>query len=791
MVYAHTMTQPNFTELLTAEDMESLLQASGCSSELLLPLCGTGCLSERYRTINGECNNRKNPLWGAANTPYTRWLPPEYEDGHTTPRGWDPLHTYNNFTLPPVRSVSQVVLYTHNEDISMDTSLSHLLVEWGQWLDHDLALTPQSPSTTSFNTGADCTHTCSRDTPCFPIQIPVSDPRADTQSCMPFFRSAPSCIVRALPWHHREQLNAITSFVDASMVYGSSASLSFALRNHSSPLGLLAQNLQYSDAGMALMPFSAHLPPHIDPCGPRRGNHSSHPKTPSEQANITFCFQAGDSRANEHLGMIALHTLFLREHNRLAHELHHINPHWGPEALYQEARKILGAMHQVLTWEWYLPRILGETGYFDLFPPYRGYHPEVDPSIANAFSAAAFRFAHVTVQPQVSRLGPGYRPSPQHPTLPLHHSLFASWRVVQEGGIDPVLRGMLFSPAKLQMAGQMMVEELTERLFQAQGGLPLDLGALNLQRGRDHGLPGYSAWRQLCGLSVPVTVADLTSVLGNHALARQLLQLYGTPQNIDLWVGAISEPPLPGGRVGALLGCLIAKQFRALRDGDRFWWEKDGVFSDAQRAQLRKVSLSRIICDNTHITHVPADPFSRTTQAAYMLPCTHPLIPHLNLSAWRERDTDPKCGSVPRLKSGFSLLCGSTLLYSCHHGYHLNGPSSIKCDHISNQWSPAPPSCQDINECANKPSPCPENMECLNTPGSYICTESHRPASGLVGSVVPAAMAAVGGVAMMVLMIICYQRFICKRPKPIIAGCCQRKGQWEGKDHARKEGTTQ
>lgn len=58
------------------------------------------------------------------------------------------------------------------------------------------------------------------------------------------------------------------------------------------------------------------------------------------------------------------------------------------------------------------------------------------------------------------------------------------------GGIDPVLRGLLLSPAKLQTADQMMVEELTERLFQAQGGLPLDLAALNLQRGRDHGLQG-------------------------------------------------------------------------------------------------------------------------------------------------------------------------------------------------------------------------------------------------------------------------------------------------------------
>lgn len=179
---------------------------------------------------------------------------------------------------------------------------------------------------------------------------------------------------------------------------------------------------------------------------------------------------------------------------------------------------------QILTWEHYLPRVLGEEALSRLMPPYKGYDPEVDPSIANVFAAAAFRFAHVTVQPVVARLGPGYMADSQHPPLPLHDSLFASWRVVREGegrgrrcragatarcvtyptcvsplspaaagGIDPVLRGLLLTPAKLQTPGQMMVEELTERLFQAQGGMPLDLAALNLQRGRDHGLPGTTS----------------------------------------------------------------------------------------------------------------------------------------------------------------------------------------------------------------------------------------------------------------------------------------------------------
>ncbi|XP_066559025.1 eosinophil peroxidase [Amia ocellicauda] len=720
MVYTQDSTANSsaLTELLSREDLAVIAVGTGCESELRPLRCDMGCLSERYRTITGECNNRQHPRWGAANTPYRRWLPPQYQDGRSVPRGWDPQHRH---TLPPneclsvslsvsqcvsvllcqVRVVSQSVLHTPNEQISLD-SASQLLVDWGQWLDHDLDLTPQTASSASFLTGEDCAHSCSQSSPCFPIQIPLSDPRSSAgQNCMPFFRSAPSCVTdtgadpepgaTVSPWP-REQLNAITSFLDASQVYGSSAPLAQRLRDPQSLLGLLATHPSLSDRGRALLPplpRAAHTP---DPCGPPPGNRTEREREESD--NTSSCFMAGDSRANEQLGTVALHTLFLREHNRLATELHRINLHWSPNTLYQEARKIVGAIHQVVTWQQYLPVILGNATVRRLLPAYRGYSAAVDPRVANVFATAAFRFAHVTVSPMVLRLGPRYKPSPTLPPLPLHQALFASWRILREGGVSPVLRGLLLAQAKRPVEGQMLVEELTERLFQEQGGAALDLGALNLQRGRDHGLPGYSAWRRLCGLSVPVSEAGLGSVLGSASLAHRLWSLYGSVDSVDVWVGAVSEPPLPGSRVGPLLACLITRQFRDLRDGDRFWWEREGVFSEQQREQLGRASLSRIMCDNTDIASVPPDPFTYTHSPHHMLSCASPQLPHIDLSAWREEDSDARCGPAPRLASGFSLRCGLSVLYECRPGYQLHGPPSVTCDPPSGQWRPDPPTCQ-------------------------------------------------------------------------------------------------
>ncbi|ELK35928.1 PREDICTED: eosinophil peroxidase [Myotis davidii] len=603
----------NVTGLLTESQLWLLSKASGCTAQKQEEKC-----SDKYRTITGRCNNRKRPWLGASNTALARWLPAEYEDGLSLPFGWTPGKRRNGFLLPLVREVSNQIVRFPQERVTSDEGRALMFMQWGQFIDHDLDFSPETPARVGFTAGVDCETTCAQLPPCFPIKIPANDPRIkNQQDCIPFFRSAVSC-----PKNKniiRNQINALTSFVDASMVYGSEVTLSLRLRNRTNYHGLLAVNQRFRDNGRDLLPFDNV---HDDPC-----------VLTNRPARIP-CFLGGDSRTSENPSLTAMHTLFMREHNRLATELRRLNPQWTGDQLYQEARKIVGAMVQIITYRDFLPLVLGRARAKRTLGPYLGYCSNVDPRVSNVFTLA-FRFGHTMLQPFVYRLDSQYRDSAPNSRVPLSSAFFASWRIVQEGGIDPILRGLMATPAKLNRQDSMLVDELRERLFQQVRRIGLDLAALNMQRSRDHGLPGYNAWRRFCGLSQPRNLAQLSRVLKNQGLARKFLNLYGTPDNIDIWMGAIAEPLLPGARVGPLLACLFENQFTRARSGDRFWWEKPGVFTKGQRRALGQISLSRIVCDNTGITMVPRDIFRANTYPRDFQHCSR--IPRLNLSAWRSK----------------------------------------------------------------------------------------------------------------------------------------------------------
>lgn len=155
---------------------------------------------------------------------------------------------------------------------------------------------------------------------------------------MPFFRSMATCPLSLWPDPdpdqvlQRQQINTVSSFMDASQIYGNTAEVQFSLRDLAGLNGKLVTNSKFWD-------------PNGRPLLPSVGQRSRCRQSP--EGERVECFHAGDSRVNEGLQLASLHTLFNREHNRIAQSLRGINPHWTPETLYQETRRIVAALLQV------------------------------------------------------------------------------------------------------------------------------------------------------------------------------------------------------------------------------------------------------------------------------------------------------------------------------------------------------------------------------------------------------------------------------------------------------------
>ena len=488
-------------------------------------------------------------MWGASLTAFRRLLKPVYENGFNTPMGWK-----NKEILPSARLVSTQLISTGSN--TPDEVFTHMLMQWGQFVDHDLDFTVASPSSERFADGEDCTNTCENQSPCFPIPIPPDDKRIKRHQCMTFTRSSTACGAGATSLFFsvvstREQMNQITSYLDASNVYGFSEDDAKDLRDLSNNRGLLKTGISMN--GRPLLPFNKDTPIEC---------------LKSDKESPIPCFLAGDHRANEQLGLLAMHTIWVREHNRIAQQLHELNPRWDSEKIYHETRKIVGAEMQHITYEHYLPKILGKGG-MEILGKYEGYNPNNDASIFNGFATSAYRFGHSMINPVLARLNSSFQ-TIEEGNVPLHKAFFAPYRIVEEGGIDPILRGLFASAARdRKVEDGVLNTELTEKLFEMAHAVALDLGALNVQRSRDHGLPGYNEWRSLCNLPKMNDLDDLKSVISNQDIVEKLKTLYDDVNNVDLWVAGILEDMVPGSLLGPTFQCLIAIQFKNLRDGDR------------------------------------------------------------------------------------------------------------------------------------------------------------------------------------------------------------------------------
>jgi peroxidase len=286
---------------------------------------------------------------------------------------------------------------------------------------------------------------------------------------------------------------------------------------------------------------------------------------------------------------------------------------------------------QVITYRDWIPIILGDTS-DKVFGPYQGYDKSLDGSISNVFATAALRFGHALIQPKLERLNENLQSIPQGP-LSLRDAFFAPWRLVEEGGVDPLLRGMFVTPAKLKKPEQNLNLELIEQLFRTAHAVALDLAAMNIQRGRDHAIPPYIDWRRYCNMSEIETFDDLAKEISSPRVRQKLRELYGHPGNIDVWVGGILEDQLPNAKVGPLFKCLLSEQFKRMRDSDRFWLENPPTFQPEQLEQIKRTSLARVLCDNgDNITRIQANVFLLPEIDNNFVSCDE--IPSIDLNLW-------------------------------------------------------------------------------------------------------------------------------------------------------------
>ena len=555
------------------------------------------------RSLDGRGNNELHPSWGRANTLYLRLAPPDYRDGISRMEGG-----------PSPRYVSNRVFNDGGQNLFSENGVSQWGWVWGQFIDHDIGLRNEQPGESA------------------PIAFNTNDPLeafTDDLGAIAFSRTpaAPGTGV-ATP---RQQVNTLSSFIDASNVYGVD----------SARLAWLRLGPVDSSGALLMLTDDGYLPRVT-----ARGDPTTAPAMDLMGALVgtpNRAVVAGDVRANENIALTALHTLFAREHNRIVAAL---PSYLTAEERFQIARRVVGAEIQYITYTQFLPALGIQ------LEPYRGYQPSVNPALSNEFAVVGYR-AHSMIHGEFDTTVPAGTYTDEELsafaaqqiivertaadvtlTIPLN-AAFGNPDLLQQVGLGPVLQSL----AERQYKNDEQVDNtLRSILFQVpKPGIPdptvcgapvvnpdcftgvSDLPAIDIARGRDHGIPSYNDLRRAYGLAPKTSFIDVTgeatqrfpprlngndpaildfvelrdadgtllvpgsaeaedeAVTGirSSTLAARLKAAYGSVDRLDAFVGMVSEQHLKGTEFGELQLAIWTKQFAALRDGDRFYYLND------------------------------------------------------------------------------------------------------------------------------------------------------------------------------------------------------------------------
>jgi hypothetical protein len=535
---------------------------------LSIVLLCTVDLHAEDRSYDGTGNHASDVMRGSANTPMIR-------HGYKADFPGEKMLTDAQRTN--ARSLSNA-LSAQSASKPNARGLSDFAWAWGQFVGHDLDLT------TSTN-GA----TINGSQP-----IAILDP-LDPLGPNPIPFTRVNFGVGGEKGGGRSPINEVSSYIDASQVYGGPERAA-ALRTND---GLGAKLLI---GAHDLLPFNTGGLP-----------NENHGRLPANQL-----FLAGDIRANENLLLTSLHTVFAREHNRLVDVIAAQQLALSAEQQYQLARKLVGAEMQIITYKEFLPALLGEGTAVPKAEGY-AYSTGINAAITNAFAHATYRYGHSAVSSELQLLGDdGSRLG----SISLRNAFFNPSLLSNEPGlVDQLLKGAAVQTS--QEVDTLVIDDLRNFLFGPPGAGGMDLAALNIQRGRDAGLPDYNELRTAHRLPTRQNFSQITS---DPEIAQKLSQMYGgNINNIDAWIGALAEDHLPGASVGPLTHAMLTSQFQRLRDGDRLFYLSSaaGLYSDrvlrpeiASIIDLDNWTLADVIEANTSISSLQANVFFAVPEPA-------------------------------------------------------------------------------------------------------------------------------------------------------------------------------
>lgn len=555
-----------------------------------------------YRRLDNSCNNLKSPYLGRSSTPFDRFLPAMFVDGLSDPR----THSFFGIILPGPRELSSAI-YQSDGYASEDQNLTNIATVFGNFLNHDLQNVETlnmrdcceiqrefqiySMSVSLYSREAyEALLSMSRaiNAVCMAIPISAQDQYFSfyNRRCMQYTRSTSTPGLNC-KLNTRQQRNMNTHFLDASQIYGSNILTLGALRT-----GINGTMSTFPNSGSGELLPQAFL-------------KSVRCNVPQPNTNNASCFTSGDKRVNDQPPLTAMYTLFVREHNRIAKTLALVDKNWNDEKIFQEARKMVIAELQHIVYNEYLPIILGDgvMRYYELALKPTGYSNQysemVNPAIRSAFASVMDMTLATMTRGTFNANGRSHKLSSSY----LNPGIFYENTNSMTSIVEEMVKQ---NPQKFD---RLVSDELTNRYQELVPGEGLDLIAKIIQGGRDHGLPVYLAWLLFCGFQTPIDFNDLPF---HDNTAKQLLSsMYVSVYDLDLVTAGVMETPLPGTKIGPTFACIMGAQFQRLKRGDRFWYENNGVgnFSEGQLDAIRKVSLAKIICENTNLTTIQRNVF--------------------------------------------------------------------------------------------------------------------------------------------------------------------------------------